>query len=143
MTVQMSPADLKVRERYVVKVSAGPCGGAAMIFVGEKPSARAKQLGVTWQSGGLAARPLHEALRAAGLNPASVDFANWFAGGKGRVRRAIREGRIVVAMGRRVQNALTRERIHFIPIIHPAARGTIRKREVYVAHVLAALGDAA
>ena len=45
----------------------------------------------------------------------------------------------IVAMGAKVQKALRAEGINFIPIVHPAARGAIRKKERYIEHIREAL----
>ena len=108
-----------------------------ILFVGERRSEKAKQLGLYWKDGGLAAKPLFEGLRAAGIEPTECRFVNWFEGGKSATRR--HEG-VVVAMGQKVQSALAIEGISFIPLVHPAARGRIRKRERYIAHVAQQLG---
>ena len=42
---------------------------------------------------------------------------------------------IVVAMGRKVSNALKKEGIEHKFIYHPATRGKIRKKELYCQHV--------
>lgn len=102
------------------------------LFVGEDRSQRAKDLKVTWKDGALAAKPLFEALRACDINPDTVEFVNWFEGGK----KTVRETKLlVVALGKKVQAALVEEGIPHIAMIHPAARGRIRKRERYIAHV--------
>src|SRR5436309_15128788 len=48
------------------------------LFVGERPSRRAVALGATWQNGRLAAKTLHAALRACGLDPAAQHFVNLY-----------------------------------------------------------------
>ena len=103
-----------------------------ILIVGERRSEKAKRLGLRWEDGGLAAKPLFEALRAAGIDPGAVTFVNWFEGGKTRARRW-RGTRI--ALGTKVQRAMTAEGLSFIPLIHPAARGAIRLRSRYVEHV--------
>lgn len=106
-----------------------------LLIVGEERSERAKQLGLTWRDGGLAAKPLFEALRASGVDPTEVEFTNWFErGGPAAVRKALAAGRPVVALGKKVQGALEARRIVHVALVHPAARGKIRKREVYIAH---------
>ena len=112
-----------------------------MLFVGEARSNRAKELGITWETGGLAAKPLFDALLACKIDPSTVEFTNWFEyGGKTKVRNY--EG-TVIAMGRKVERALIKENIEHTFIIHPAARGNIRKKANYKRHVkkqLATLG---
>jgi hypothetical protein len=110
-----------------------------LLFVGESRSPTAKRMGVTWKDGRLAAKPLFEALEFIGIDPAQHKFVNWFEGGKQAVR-SFRDGSIV-AMGKKVQRALDAEGIQYIGIVHPAARGKIRKRETYISHVYAALSE--
>ena len=110
------------------------------LFVGEQRSSRAKELNVYLQDGALAAAPLFDALRACGIDPLACRFTNWFErGGKTAVKQARKEGMTIVGMGRKVQRALESRRIPHVPIIHPAARGKIRKRENYIAHIEEAL----
>lgn len=103
------------------------------LIVGERRSELAKKLGLRWEDGGLAAKPLFEALRAAGVDPATCRFVNWFEGGKS-LTRSYRGP--IIALGNKVQSALAGEGIAFIALVHPAARGLIRKRERYIAHVV-------
>jgi len=111
-----------------------------MLFVGEKRSELAKKMKVTWKDGKLAAKQLFDALRANGVDPEDCEFANWW---ESRKRNYIRnyQGRIF-AMGQLVQNALAAEGIKHTPIVHPAARGKIRKKERYIQHIKEALMDA-
>lgn len=107
-----------------------------LIFIGERRSQRAKLLGVRWQDGALAAKPLFEALRFCGIDPLECTFVNWFDECcHTSVRVAASLGVKVIAMGRKVEKALTNSKIPHIALIHPAARGKIRKRELYIAHV--------
>lgn len=108
-----------------------------ILFVGERRSNKAKTMGVRWQDEALAAKPLFEALRLIGIDPAACQFVNWFEGGKGAVRSTKLP---VVAMGNKVQAALAQEGIAFVPLVHPAARGKIRATDRYRAHVKARLG---
>lgn len=108
------------------------------LIVGERRSERAKSMGVRWEDERLAAIPLFEGLRAAGVDPKGVRFVNWFEDGQTTVRA--HKGRII-ALGRKVQRALAKEGIDFIALVHPAARGSIRLRETYVAHVVGQLGE--
>ena len=107
-----------------------------ILFVGENRSHLAKKMNVTWEDGRLAAKQLFDALDAIGFPRDACEFCNWFEGGKGKVRNW--DGGIV-AMGAKVQKALRAEGINFIPIIHPAARGAIRKKERYIEHIRDAL----
>jgi uracil-DNA glycosylase len=107
-----------------------------LLIVGENRSPTARRMGVRWEDEALAAKPLFEGLRAADVDPADCLFTNWYEDGKWLVRR--HKGPIL-ALGKRVQAALTAEGIEHTPLVHPAARGTIRLRSNYVAHVVAAL----
>lgn len=119
-----------------------------MIFVGERQSPKAAKYGHTWQSGQASAATLHRALLAAGLEPSACEFLNlWGTPGLRdpkrpprrdvlrRLRRAVRTGERVVALGSLVARELERSQVPFTPLRHPAARGKMRKRELYEAHV--------
>lgn len=108
------------------------------LFVGEERSERAKELGLTWESGGLAAKQLFDALKACGIDPKTVNFTNWFEYG-GKTKTTNWPG-TVVAMGRKVQQALEERNIPHLKLTHPAARGKIRKKERYIAHLAEVLG---
>jgi hypothetical protein len=118
------------------------------VFVGEKRSGRAIAMAVRWEDGRLAARTLHDALRAAGLDPVEQRYLNVFVDGEGwtidaaaleTVSALAPAGWQVVGMGRRVQAVLARTGVVHLPLIHPAARGAIRARAAYRAHVAAVL----
>lgn len=49
-------------------------------------------------------------------------------------------GAVVVGMGRAAQGVLAQAGITHLRLIHPAARGAIRARGTYYAHVAAVLG---
>lgn len=102
------------------------------LFVGERRSKKARKLRVRWEDEALAAKPLFDALRACGIDPAECRFVNWFEGGKGAVRS---HRGVVVALGNKVKAALQAERIEHVALVHPAARGAIRLRATYIAHV--------
>jgi hypothetical protein len=117
-------------------------------FVGECRSLTAIRKGWTWADGRLAAKPLFEALEAMQVDLASVDFMNlWKDPRRGKPdERVIDEsrldtlvsligGRIIVALGARVSTELIARKIDHVALIHPAARGRIRKRSRYIAHV--------
>lgn len=119
-----------------------------MIFVGERQSPKAARYGHTWQSGQAAAATLHRALLAAGIDPSAQTFANlWSVPGLRdpkrpprrdvlrSLRRAHREGELIVAMGALVARELQRHKIPHVPLRHPAARGKMRRRDLYEAHV--------
>jgi hypothetical protein len=110
------------------------------IFVGECPSDTAKRKRWTWYDGRLAAKQLFDALVACGVKPHQQQFVNLFTGPACRVnRRVVSFIRIakcpVVAMGGKVQRALADLGILFRAMVHPAARGRIRRKDRYTRHV--------
>lgn len=116
----------------------------ALIFVGECRSLTAQRRGWTWEDGRLAAKPLFEALRAMGVDPATHEYLNlwtdavvpvvpWQRVEHLKVQCAA--GVVVVALGQRVSGELVRRGVDHVALVHPAARGRIRKRERCVAHV--------
>lgn len=116
----------------------------SLLFVGEQRSPRAKQLGVTWEDVALCSKTLRDALHSAGVPAsASIRFLNlWDDDGvevlaevKAFLLKADAEGWTVIGLGQKVQARLIASLIPHVPMIHPAARGTIRKRENYAAHV--------
>ena len=107
-----------------------------MLFVGEQRSKLAVKLGLRWEDGGLAAKPLFEALRACGIDPAQCKFTNWFEPGQPEaIMKEYMKGERIIALGKKVQIAMMVEGIDFVPLVHPAARGKIRRRDRYIAHV--------
>lgn len=119
-----------------------------LVFVGERPSPLAYERGATWQNGRHAGKTLREALQAAELDPDRQLYLNLWSGPsereddpahEGGVCQAVQElarvGFCVVALGERVSRALTRRGIAHLKLTHPAARGRIRKTELYQAHV--------
>jgi hypothetical protein len=113
----------------------------AWVFVGEQRSPRAQQLGVTWDHQALCSKTLHDALRACGVTGLlrfvnirddagllDVQTLHWLA-------RCDEQGATIIALGQKVQAVLRKQRVPFVAMIHPAARGTIRKRERYQQHV--------
>ena len=122
-------------------------------FVGEKPSRRAWDMGVTWKDGRLAAKSLFDALRVVGIDPHEQDYVNLFGDhpdcleGDGaemdmRLRRIRRIAPSkLVALGGKVSEALGRHGIEHRCLVHPAARGRIRAKGMYAAHVRMVLGS--
>lgn len=119
-----------------------------MIFVGERQSPKAARYGHTWSNGKAAAATLHRALLAAGVDPSACEFLNlWSVPGLRdpkrpprrdvlrRLRQASRSGERVVALGALVARELSKRRIPYLPLRHPAARGRMRRRDLYEAHV--------
>lgn len=122
-----------------------------LIFVGECRSLTAKRKNWTWKDGRLAAKPLFEALEAMGVDPRAHFYCNLWTDNIApsipparvamlRARRA--EGAVIVALGKKVSTELVRRHIDHVALVHPAARGKIRKRERYHKHVADNLGPA-
>lgn len=128
-----------------------------LLFVGECRSLTAQRKGWTWSDGRLAAKPLFEALQAMGVDPSAHGYLNlWTDNMAGttmgdrhpgilgdtikRIKVGLNCGAIVVALGKRVSFELARRGIVHVALVHPAARGAIRKRERYHAHVAETLG---
>lgn len=111
------------------------------LFVGEKPSNKAIAMKVAWVDGRLAAKQLFDALKDNGIDPAEHKFENIFHQreeeiiNKEAVRRIRKTDLVVVGMGQKVQQALDLLKIKHIKIVHPAARGKIRKKERYSQHI--------
>jgi hypothetical protein len=110
------------------------------MFVGERRSPTAKRMKVRWEDGRLAAKQLFDAFDAIGFLKNSARFVNLYErGGFPAVRAAAEAGHAVIAMGKRVQKGLRVVGIPFTPLVHPAARGAVRKKEVYFEEVRRAL----
>jgi hypothetical protein len=121
------------------------------VFVGERRSRRAIQLGVRWEHGHLCARTLHAALRASGLDPAEQGYGNLYSDAEppvlreavlARFQALAADGVQIIGLGRIVHRALERAGVAHRRLIHPAARGAIRARAAYHAHVASVLGQA-
>ncbi len=120
-------------------------GSTPTIFVGECRSLTAQRKNWTWRDGRLAAKPLFEALAAMGIDPALQIYVNLWTDDSvtptvpwqrvARLREERTRGVVIVALGQRVSRELVRRGVDHVAIVHPAARGRIRKRERYVAHV--------
>ena len=109
-----------------------------ILFVGEEPSETAKKKGWKWGDLHLSSKTLIEALDAADFPSQNAVFENLFIEGQidKQALNRVRCGRYpIVAMGRRVENALNRYGVIHTPMVHPAARGEIRKTENYQDHV--------
>jgi hypothetical protein len=114
-------------------------------FLGERPSRTALARGVTWRDGRLAAKQLFDALTHCGISPAQCRFDNIFLPDLAKERRkpwlrrtlvrAMRRGETLVAMGQKVARVLQEIGVPHTTIVHPAARGKIRGKAVYAAHV--------
>jgi hypothetical protein len=119
------------------------------LFIGEKPSPMADTKDRVWADGGLAAKQLFDGLRANDIDPEKCVFFNLFGDNadadervhvitpRGQIITAIaRANRLeIVAMGNKVANYLRSLQIDHRAIVHPAARGTIRGKDVYAAHI--------
>ena len=118
------------------------------VFVGERPSRTAVRRGWTWRDGHLAAKTLHEALNRSGINPTEQEYVNLFGEDCERdagilevtgriqlIRRLMGCGYTAVGMGRRVCKRLGEDGISHLALRHPAARGKLRRRELYIEHV--------
>jgi hypothetical protein len=109
------------------------------IFVGEEPSALARSRGWTWRHGRLAAKQLFEALEQAGLDPQRQSYSNLFTQRDRprylrRLKQRAREGWRIVALGRKVERELVGAGVPHLALVHPAARGTIRRKQNYAEH---------
>lgn len=124
----------------------GPVEAVSFLFVGESRSATAIAKGYTWENapyeGVNSAKKLFTALRNAGIEPREHSFANMFDD-NGNAQEIITDGKIVVAMGEKVQKELRQRGIDFIPIVHPAARGIWCKQEKYNELIFASLARSA
>lgn len=115
------------------------------IFIGERPSNKALEMGVSWEDGRLAAKQLFDALQMNGLDPKNYVYTNWFRPTQGPllvkrnikqvVSQAVRVGYEPVALGKNVCKAMTVAGIQHLTLVHPAARGRIRKKERYAKHI--------
>ena len=115
-------------------------------FIGEQRSERAKQLGLVWEDGGLAAKQLFDALQICGIDPGQQHYFNVYMddGSENKLlKRILKTEKIKrfppVAMGEKAHQALVSWCIPHLRIIHPAARGRIRRKDRYAAHVQSVL----
>jgi hypothetical protein len=107
-----------------------------ILFVGERRSRTARRMKVRWEDGRLAAKQLFDAFDACGFPQHRAAFVNLFEPrGLALVCAAHHLGVPVIAMGRKVQRELTKRDMRFVPMVHPAARGAIRRKACYAQHV--------
>ena len=106
-----------------------------ILFIGEQRSKRAIEMGVHWRDGRLAAKQLFDALKACGIDPTEHEYVNDFEKLGANVRKIIAHPGPRIALGRKVSHFLSAAKIDHICLIHPAARGAIREKSVYFAHV--------
>ena len=125
-----------------MKERSDPVETVSFLFVGENRSLTAITKGYTWDNapfeGVNSAKKLFAALRNAGIEPREHSFVNAFDD-EGNPQEIITNGKIVVAMGEKVQKELRQRGIEFIPIVHPAARGIWCKQEKYNELIFASL----
>lgn len=115
-----------------------------ILFVGERRSPTAKRMKVRWEDGRLAAKQLFDAFEACGFDREAAQFTNLFErGGAAAVEAHLGQGGQIVAMGRQVQRELEswgwKPGLDFVPLVHPAARGAVRRKSAYAAAVKVAL----
>lgn len=118
------------------------------LFVGERPSRRALRIGATWQNGKLAGKTLRQALLTLGLDPDIHRYLNLYPNADPapddptyetraleEIAHCLADGYRVVGLGQIVCARLHAHDIPHLCLIHPPARGAIRQRERYQAHV--------
>ena len=117
------------------------------LCVGEKRSLTAIARGWTWADGHLAARTLHAAMGTLGLEYGHDymccnlcdDHGTASPSQLAGIRSFHLDGWQIVALGQVAARVLTAAAIPHLCLIHPAARGAIRRRDRYQAHVAAVL----
>lgn len=113
-------------------------------FIGEKRSEQAIKNNWHWEDNVSTAKFLLDCLKEVGITQKDIKFYNLWLD-DGRLDSILLDGLcymsnnlpqcIVVGMGNIVCNKLDEEEVKHIKIIHPAARGKIRKKENYIAHL--------
>lgn len=106
-----------------------------ILFIGETRSKKAQEMGVHWKDGRLAAKQLFDALKACGIDPTQHMYVNVWEKLGANIRSIVSHKGPRVGMGQKVCSFLTAAKVEHIPLIHPAARGAIRRKEIYAAHV--------
>ena len=110
-----------------------------ILFIGEEQSPTAKKMGWEWGSEHLCSKTLLEAFDTCeNFERENAKFINLFSEGtlNQESLEFIRNCKSpTVAMGQKVQRALKKEGLDAWEMIHPAARGKIRAKEKYAAHV--------
>lgn len=102
------------------------------LFVGEKRSATAIRMNVTWKDKRLSASHLYKALTYVGINWEECEFKNVF---EDEINEISSFNGIIVAMGRKVEKELKKYKIEHEFIYHPATRGSVRNIDNYMEHV--------
>lgn len=108
---------------------------APLLFIGEQRSRKAVQMGVHWKDGRLAAKQLFDALKACGLDPAEFEYVNVWEKLGANIRKIQNHQGVRVALGQKVSNFLKAAKLEHIALVHPAARGLVRRKHVYCQHV--------
>jgi hypothetical protein len=117
------------------------------LCVGERRSVTAIRRGWTWADGHLAARTLRQAMHGLGLSYGYHyvctnildDDGVWSTHTMNSIADMEAKGWKIVALGKEAARYLSAYEITHVTLVHPAARGAIRKRERYDAHVAAIL----
>ena len=111
------------------------------LFIGEKRSALARKMNVTWKDGRLAAKHLFTAIERTNIDVDNCNFKNIFREileynqvNKTAIREIKKFDGIVVAMGRKVEKVLVNNEIDHKFIYHPATRGVYRNIDKYCTH---------
>ena len=110
-----------------------------ILFIGEEKSPTAVRKGWSWEDGRLAAKQLFDGLKGAEdiveVNPKECKFVNLFENeGKRLVKSKSLYKYVVIALGDKVSKGLDNLAIKHYRMVHPAARGKIRKKENYINH---------
>ena len=108
-----------------------------LLFVGENRSPSAIRMNVTWKDKRLAAKQLFDAFEMNGIDDSEFEFTNVKEPEDflDQIEKAITDQVPIIGMGRIVQQILNNMNIEHTPMVHPAARGLIRKKERYAEHV--------
>lgn len=106
-----------------------------LLFIGEKRSNKAIQMNVTWKNGKLAAKQLFDALIECKIPLDNCLFYNLWNDDNSLNIEDLPRSDITIGLGKKVQKKLDQMNIKHLKMIHPAARGKIRKKENYIKHV--------
>jgi len=110
-----------------------------IVFIGEEKSPTAIKRGWSWEDGRLAAKQLFDGLKGAEdiikVSPKDCKFVNLFEkDGKQFIKSRDICKYVVIALGDKVSKGLDNHAIKHYKMVHPAARGKIRKKENYIKH---------
>ena len=108
-----------------------------ILFIGENRSPSAIRMNVTWKDKRLAAKQLFDAFDMNNINYSEFEFCNVKEPKDflNKVESALADDVPIIGLGKVVQQILNNMDIKHTPMIHPAARGLIRKKEHYAEHV--------